>query len=249
MPRHDWFNDDTMSRERDDWRGGSQRDDRGYGRDSGAFFDSDREDRFRSEGRFDDNRRDRMDREPRSRDFDRDSDRGREGGRERDRDRGRSEGNRDDRHFGADDYNRGIPMDETEQLIASNKVEGTPVYDRFGDKLGSIHNFMVHKTKGHVVYAVLKHGGGFLGLNERYYPLEWNQLDYDTRLGGYQTQLDEEDLQSFGSFDSEGRWQRRRSPGRSGRERGHRDEDRSRSGRERGYRDDDRSRRSMRGSR
>jgi sporulation protein YlmC with PRC-barrel domain len=226
MPRHDnWFEeDDTMNRERSDGRedrsSGDSRRDRGYGRNEdreGAFFDRDR------------NERD-------ERDFDRDSDRGRIGGwgglagedrdRNRDRDsdrykvRDRERMDRDDdQRFGADDNNRGVPMDETRDLIASNKVEGTPVYDRHGDKLGSIHNFMVHKSKGHIVYAVLKHGGGFLGFNERYYPLEWNQLDYDTQLGGYHTGLTEDDLKSFGSFDSDGRWHRRSSGSGSNRDR------------------------------
>jgi sporulation protein YlmC with PRC-barrel domain len=207
MPRPDWFDDDTMNRER------SQQRERGYGdremsefrsRDRGAMFGRDREDRDFERGR--------------SRPIGGWGGLGEDRHRERDRERPRGE----DRRFGPDDHNRGIPMDETDQLIASNKVEGTPVYDRHGDKLGTIHNFMVHKTRGHVVYAVLKHGGGFLGLNERYYPLEWNQLEYDTRLGGYHVNLEEEDLKGFGSFDSEGRWH-----SRSGRER-------SRGGREQG---------------
>ena len=32
---------------------------------------------------------------------------------------------------------------ETNRLIASNKVEGTAVYDRTGNRLGSVYNFMV----------------------------------------------------------------------------------------------------------
>jgi len=32
--------------------------------------------------------------------------------------------------------------EETSQLIASDKVEGTAVYDRSGDRLGSVYNFM-----------------------------------------------------------------------------------------------------------
>jgi hypothetical protein len=33
--------------------------------------------------------------------------------------------------------------DETDRLISSNKVEGTAVYNRQGERLGSIYNFMV----------------------------------------------------------------------------------------------------------
>lgn len=125
---------------------------------------------------------------------------------------------REDRHYGPDDFNRGIPMDETERLIASNKVEGTPVFDRHGDRLGTIHNFMVDKRRGQVVYAVLKHSKGFLGLGERYYPMEWDQLTFDTRLDGYHVDMVEDDLERVGSFDSSGRWESRRSRGETDRE-------------------------------
>ena len=185
MPRHD--RNDEMLRERSDWRSRDFDDRR-------AFFDRDRDEmreRNRPIGGWG----------------------GLAEGDERrfERDRERSRRRDEDRRFGPDDYNRGIPMDETGRLIASNKVEGTPVFDRHGDKIGTVHNFMVDKRKGQVVYAVLRHGGGFLGLGERYYPLEWNQLTFDTRLEGYQVDMDEDELESFGSFDSEGRYQRRRT--------------------------------------
>ena len=38
--------------------------------------------------------------------------------------------------------------EETSRLIASNKVEGTAVYDPHGRRLGSIYNFMVDKRTG-----------------------------------------------------------------------------------------------------
>ena len=39
-------------------------------------------------------------------------------------------------------------IDETNRLIASNKVEGTAVYNRQGEKLGTVYNFMVDKRSG-----------------------------------------------------------------------------------------------------
>jgi len=189
MPRHDRFDDDLMSRDRRD------RMDRGYGdygdRDRGAFF-SERERRDERGGYG----------------------RGRMGGwgslLDDESSGGRSRGMSERRGFGPDDHREGIPRDETDRLIASNKVEGTPVYDRNGDRLGTVHNFMVDKVQGHVVYAVLKHGGGFLGFDERYYPLHWDQLRFDTRLGGYRVNLDEEGLKSLGSWDREMHWSDRR---------------------------------------
>ena len=77
-----------------------------------------------------------------------------------------------------------IARDETERLIASNKVEGTAVSDSAGEKLGTIHTFMVEKRTGQVEYAVLSSGGLF-GAKGRYYPVPWNELSYDTERGGY----------------------------------------------------------------
>lgn len=87
-----------------------------------------------------------------------------------------------------------IATDETNRLIASNKVEGTNVYNQEGDKLGSIYNFMVDKLSGQVEYAVLQFGG-FLGLGSDYYPLPWDVLTYDTTQGGYVVNLDKEVLE------------------------------------------------------
>ena len=101
-------------------------------------------------------------------------------------------------------------------------MEGRPVYGRTEDRLGSIHNFMVDKFRGRVVYAVLKSGTGFLGLDERYYPLEWDQLTFDTRLGGYRVDMVEEDLERSGSWDRNERW----SQGGSMRDRGRFERDR-----------------------
>lgn len=87
------------------------------------------------------------------------------------------------------DMNRDVATDETDRLIASNKVEGTSVYDPRGEKLGSIYNFMVDKRSGRVEYAVLQFGGLF-GLGSDNYPLPWAKLTYDTEQGGYVTDVD-----------------------------------------------------------
>ena len=47
-----------------------------------------------------------------------------------------------------------VATDETDRLIASDKVEGTAVYNRQGESLGSVYNFMVDKYTGKVAYAV-----------------------------------------------------------------------------------------------
>ena len=83
-----------------------------------------------------------------------------------------------------------IELDETSDIISSNKVEGTSVYDSEGNNLGSIYNFMVNKRSGQVEYAALRFGG-FLGIGSDYYPIPWDMLTYDTDKGGYQVDISE----------------------------------------------------------
>ena len=84
-----------------------------------------------------------------------------------------------------------VATDETEHLISSSKVEGTAVYDRQGERLGTVSSFMVNKFTGQVAYAVMSFGG-FLGMGRSCHPLPWQALSYDTGKGGYVVDLDKE---------------------------------------------------------
>ena len=59
-----------------------------------------------------------------------------------------------------------VAVDETSRLIASDKVEGTAVYNAQGERMGSIYTLMIDKYSGQVSYAVMSFGG-FLGIGER----------------------------------------------------------------------------------
>jgi PRC-barrel domain len=84
-------------------------------------------------------------------------------------------------------------------LIESDRVEGTAVYDRGGNKIGSIKRLMIEKLSGRVAYAVLSFGG-FLGMGTQEHAIPWNKLTYDTNLGGYQTDVTEEQLRDAPGF-------------------------------------------------
>jgi hypothetical protein len=94
----------------------------------------------------------------------------------------------------------GSAVEETARLISSDKVEGTAVYNRQDQRLGSVHNFMVDKVSGQVAYAIMSFGG-FLGMGEKYHPLPWRVLTYDTRLGGYVVDLDRDRLEGAPVYD------------------------------------------------
>ena len=89
--------------------------------------------------------------------------------------------------------------DETTRLIAAEKVNGTSVYNRQGEHLGTIQDVMLDKVSGKVAYAVMGFGG-FLGIGERYHPLPWSVLNYDTRIGGYVVDLDRDRLAGAPTF-------------------------------------------------
>ncbi|MBU2329430.1 MAG: PRC-barrel domain-containing protein, partial [Alphaproteobacteria bacterium] len=59
---------------------------------------------------------------------------------------------------------------DTPNLIASDKVEGTAVYGRDGERIGSIQRIILEKRGGRVAYAILSFGG-FWGIGDDYYPL------------------------------------------------------------------------------
>ncbi len=94
---------------------------------------------------------------------------------------------------------------ETGNLIGSDKVEGTAVYGPDNNKIGSIQRVMIDKLSGTVSYAVLSFGG-FLGIGDDYYPLPWQSLEYDTTLGGYRTNVTEQQLRGAPKFGNDNDW-------------------------------------------
>lgn len=85
-------------------------------------------------------------------------------------------------------------------VISSDKVEGTTVYNAAGDKLGTIDDLMIDKTSGQVRYAVMEFGG-FLGMGTDRYPIPWAALKYDTAREGYVVPLDKATLEGAPKYD------------------------------------------------
>jgi hypothetical protein len=93
-----------------------------------------------------------------------------------------------------------LARNETRELISSEKVDGTAVFNRQGERLGTVHHFMVGKRDGRVRYAVMSFGGLF-GMGERYHPLPWDMLTYDTDQGGYVVDLDKSRIEGAPWFE------------------------------------------------
>ncbi|MET3901036.1 sporulation protein YlmC with PRC-barrel domain [Devosia sp. UYZn731] len=101
-----------------------------------------------------------------------------------------------------DNRNASPNIKETHDLIASDKVEGTKVYDPNGEHIGSIERILVEKRSGKVSYAVLSFGG-FLGMGHDHYPLPWSKLNYDEELGGYRVDVSKQQLEGAPKYDRE----------------------------------------------
>jgi sporulation protein YlmC with PRC-barrel domain len=85
------------------------------------------------------------------------------------------------------------------RMIAAKQVQGTTVYNIGLEKLGSIHDVMIDKATGRIAYAVLSYGG-FLGVGDKYYPLPWEKLRYETEMGGYVVDIDRDVLEGAPSY-------------------------------------------------
>jgi sporulation protein YlmC with PRC-barrel domain len=83
-----------------------------------------------------------------------------------------------------------LEKDETVNLIAASKVNGTKLYNRGHKHVGEVEEIMIDKVSGHVAYAVVAFGGIF-GLGETRRAIPWSVLHYDTKDDGYVADVDD----------------------------------------------------------
>jgi sporulation protein YlmC with PRC-barrel domain len=88
---------------------------------------------------------------------------------------------------------------ETHDMVSSDNVIGTRVYDPSGEHIGKVERIVLEKRGGRVAYAVLSFGG-FLGIGDDHYPLPWAKLDYDESLNGFRIDLTKEQLEGAPSY-------------------------------------------------
>ena len=84
-------------------------------------------------------------------------------------------------------------------LISSENVQGTTVFDTNAKNIGEIDHLMIDKISGRVLYALMSFGG-FLGMGSSYHPLPWNQLVYEPGQGGYVVDLTREQLEGAPTY-------------------------------------------------
>ena len=86
------------------------------------------------------------------------------------------------------------------ELISASRVNGTKVYNMAGEHLGHIDDVMLHKNSGKIAYAIMSFGG-FLNIGERFHPLPWATLKYDTEKSGYVVPMTRAQLEGAPSYE------------------------------------------------
>jgi sporulation protein YlmC with PRC-barrel domain len=98
------------------------------------------------------------------------------------------------------------PSDTSGRLIAADEVQGTAVYNRAGEKLGTVEDIMIDKSSGKACYGILSFGG-FLGMGGDRYPLPWEKLSYDTNQGGFVVDVTKDSLEKAPTYAQDDRWE------------------------------------------
>jgi sporulation protein YlmC with PRC-barrel domain len=91
---------------------------------------------------------------------------------------------------------------ESSSAICASKVIGTNVKDPTGRKIGEVEDVVLDKRSNSIVFAIVGFGG-FLGMAEKYHPIPWASLTYDSDENAYVVGYSKEQLQGapVGSID------------------------------------------------
>jgi hypothetical protein len=94
-------------------------------------------------------------------------------------------------------------------IIESDRVEGTAVFDRHGNEIGTIKRLLIEKVSGRVLYVDVTFGG-FLGVGVHHHTLPWDKLVYDRDFAGYRTDITEEQIRRAPPFFGDEMWHDRK---------------------------------------
>ena len=91
---------------------------------------------------------------------------------------------------------------KSHRLVASDRVEGTPVRRPGGGKIGTVQRLMIDKVGGNVAYAVLSFGG-FLGMGRKHLPIPWTRLKYDLAQEAYLVDMTDQELRHAPGYEAD----------------------------------------------
>jgi len=81
------------------------------------------------------------------------------------------------------------------QAIRAKTVIGTTVKDQAGDSIGKIEDVVLDKLSNNIMFAVVGFGG-VMGVGEKFHPIPWSYLDYDSSNDAYVVPMTKDQLKS-----------------------------------------------------
>jgi hypothetical protein len=88
------------------------------------------------------------------------------------------------------------------RLVSADRVQGTAVFNRDGERLGTIDKVFIDKVSGQAEFASMAFGG-VLGVGAKHHPLPWTVLVYDPAQEGFVVDLDKKILDESPSYDDD----------------------------------------------
>ncbi len=90
------------------------------------------------------------------------------------------------------------------KLMGADTLLGNDVYNKNGDDLGDIKEFMIDMASGKIAYAVLSFGG-LLGMGDKLFAVPWAALTLDTANKRFTLNVAKEALKEAPGFNQD-RW-------------------------------------------
>lgn len=87
-------------------------------------------------------------------------------------------------------------------LMGASTLLGNDVYNRDGEDLGDIKEFMIDMATGRIAYAVLSYGG-LLGLGDKLFAVPWAALTLDTESKRFTLDASKAMLKDAPGFDKD----------------------------------------------
>lgn len=87
-------------------------------------------------------------------------------------------------------------------LMGANTLLGNDVYNKDGEDLGDIKEFMIDMASGRVAYAVLSFGG-LLGMGDKLFAVPWTALTLDTAKKRFTLNVLKDALKDAPGFDKD----------------------------------------------
>jgi sporulation protein YlmC with PRC-barrel domain len=94
------------------------------------------------------------------------------------------------------------PTGAIPELMSAGSLSSNDVYNRQGEELGKVKDFMLDMANGRVRYAVLSFGG-FLGMGEKLFAVPWDALMLDTVHKRFELNVDKQRLDTAPGFDKD----------------------------------------------